>query len=317
LAYHGARTGRRFGDDLRLRNTKEGQIVILRKQRILWRSSGTYKNEGGSLAFGPGLFAFSSYRRGVFLTDLRHPERVVVPGGGLHPLDFTDDGKLIVVGRGLVWVVSPEGAMLHRYRYSRPFGLGFDANGDLLYFVTVDGTLARADGGRARRLGPAPSRPGWLTVTEPDLLVWQGQHHVTVTRRDGALVASASWPATLGSSDSGVVPSDDGKLFAYRVTAASAGASSARAGLFLLRSGHQRADLVLREELAGPIGCGLGVQVSWHGGFLLYGSGDGDVRVLEPSRGRIRVNLSNFARSLPKQGRGDIATVAWESEYSA
>lgn len=310
-------TGRRFGADLRLRNTKEGRIVILGRQQTLWRSSGTYKNEGGSLAFGPGLFAFSSYRRGVYLTDLRHPERLVVPGGGLHPLDFTRDGKLLVVGRGLIWAVSPSGETLSRYRYNRRWGLAFDPEGNRFYFVARDGTLATAEGGRARRLGPAPSRPGLLAIAKPDLLVWQGEHHVTITRRDGAFVASARWPAALGSSDSGLVPSADGRLFAYRVTNARAGARRGRASLFLLRPGQRRAHLLLREEIAGPIGCGLGVKVSWHGRHLLYGSGDGDVRVLEPSRGSITVSLTDFARRLPKQGPADIATAAWESEYQS
>ena len=58
-------------------------MLILRNERVIWRSSGAYRDLTGDVAFGPHGLAFASYRRGVFLTDLRGPERLVAPGRSL------------------------------------------------------------------------------------------------------------------------------------------------------------------------------------------------------------------------------------------
>src|SRR5436190_21952187 len=65
LARHGGGTGRRFGAKLNLRRDRAGRYFLLRDRRLVWRSHGLYPNDGGTVAFGPGLFAFDSSRRGV------------------------------------------------------------------------------------------------------------------------------------------------------------------------------------------------------------------------------------------------------------
>src|ERR687884_2252491 len=109
LARHSGGTGRRYGADLQLRPTRTGRIVVLRRGRLLWRSTGRYPRDGGDVAFGPHAFAFASYRRGVFLTDLGRPERLVVRGRGLYPFGFLRDGELLVTSSRSIAVVSRGG----------------------------------------------------------------------------------------------------------------------------------------------------------------------------------------------------------------
>jgi len=315
LAHHGSGTGRRYGADLRLRNTREGRTLIVRGRRTIWQSRGTYKNEGNSLAFGPGLFAFASYRRGVYLTDLRRPERLVVRGGGLHILDFTHDGNMLVVGRGTVWVVSAKGETQRRFRYAARHGLGFDAKTGLLYLVTRDGALATARGNRLRRIGPAPRVTGMMSVAEPGLLVWQGVRSFAVTRRDGTVLASARWRARPGTSDTGLIPAADGRLFAYRLFNGRPGSRRGTASVFVLRPGQERALLILRHA-SGQVGCGVAVSMSWHGHQLLYGSGEGDWTLLDPGQGGASRSLTRFANRLPKHTPTETARAAWASDFA-
>src|SRR6185369_16268643 len=128
-------TGRRFGADLQLRRTHAGLFVLRRRGRLVWRSHGLYPNDGGGVAFGRGTFAFASYRRGVFVTDLAGPERRVARGTALFPIGFTRDGVLFVGRRGAVDVVAPDGRLVRRLRYRARNGLAFDEPADTLFLV--------------------------------------------------------------------------------------------------------------------------------------------------------------------------------------
>ena len=185
-------TGRRYGADLRIQRTRSGRIVLLRHGRVVWRSRNLYYRDGGDLAFGPGAFAFASYRRGIFVTDLKGPERVIVRGVGLYPLAFLRDGKLLVTQRGSVSVVSQDGSVLRRYRYRPRNGYVFDERTESLFFVTRERVLARAEGTSVRPVRPLRELDGWLSLLGRDLLSFYDDHSVAVTRRDGTLVARAS-----------------------------------------------------------------------------------------------------------------------------
>src|SRR5438128_4751465 len=110
------------------------------------RSHAVYPNDAGDVAFGPHQFAFAAYRRGLFLTDLNGPERLVMRGRGLYPYDFTQSGQLLVVSAGRVDVLGRDGRLLRGYRYRQTNGLAFDPRRETFYFVTPDGTLAAAQG---------------------------------------------------------------------------------------------------------------------------------------------------------------------------
>jgi hypothetical protein len=313
LARHGSGTGRRYGADLNLHRARTGSYTLLRHGRVVWRSHGLYPNDGGDVAFGPGFFAFRSYDRGIYLTDLRSPEELVVPGRGVYPVDFTHDGELIVAAHGMLLVVSRNGAT-RRYRYSR--GFAFDGKTDTLYFVTPNGVLAAARHERVRRFGRAPAFNEAFSLAEPSLLVWQRAHSLRITRRDGSFVASGRWPASLGGIDTWVTISADGELFAYRVSDAQPGGGKATANVFLIRRGEHHARLILRDRLRlASCCCGVGGALSWHGRFLLYASGADRLEVLDTRRRGANTDLTRLASRLPKLANTEIARAAWASDF--
>lgn len=316
LAAHGGGTGRRYGDDLQIRRNRAGRIVLLRHGRLLWRSSGLYPNDGGGVAFGPNMFAFAIYRRGVFLTDLRGPERLVVPGRGRNPYDFMRSGRLIVTGaRDVVTVLAPDGDVERRYRVRRWGGYSFDAATDTFFFVTPGGRLATLRETRLRVGRWLRGIDGSMSFHRPGLLLFEGGRSLTVTRRDGRLVARARWPRSrLHVYDSGASVSADGRRFAFRLSDARPGASKGAAAVFVLAAGERRARAVYRHRL-GKLGCAIGANMRWSGRYLLYGSADGEIAVLDAS-GANRLSLTRLAQSLPRRSRAERATADWASSYS-
>src|SRR5439155_18760815 len=138
------------GTQLFVRRNRAGRIFVLRHGRLVWRSHDLYPRDGGDIAFGPHAFAFASYHRGIFLTDLEGPERLVVRGRGLYPTDFDNAGRLIVGDGKRIDLISRSGAALRRYRYRLRNGFAFDERSDTLFFVSLGGRLARARGTTVR-----------------------------------------------------------------------------------------------------------------------------------------------------------------------
>ena len=313
LARHGGGTGRRYGADLQIRHTRAGRIVLLRRGRLVWRSSGLYPNDGGNVAFGPGLFAFASYRRGVFLTDLKSPERLVMPGRGWYPHDFFRSGRLIVGGGRVITVVSPQGHVERSYAYSVRGSYAFDGDRNTLSLVTPDGRLATV---RETRLGVGRrvGRHGMISFARPGVLVFYGARSITVARLDGRVTMRASWPrGRLSVLDSGAVVSGDGRRAAFRLSDARPGAQRGRAILFVLRAGDTTATALYRHRL-GRIGCATGATLRWHGRQLLYGSADGQLAVIDTATGR-RHDLESLGRALPRRWPADRPMVAWLSDF--
>jgi hypothetical protein len=310
LATRAGGTGRRYGADLNVRRTRAGRYLLLRRGRIVWRSAGLYPNDGGAVAFGPGSFAFATYRQGVFLTDLKGAERLVARGHGVFPLDFTRRGELLVAGRGSVRAVAGTGATLRRIRYRPRHGLAFDAATGELYLVTRRGRLVAWDGRRAHRIRPLGRIDGWMTLSGSGLLVFEAPRALTVLRLDGSVVARTAWPhARLATSDSGVSASPGGRLLAFRRTDARPGARSATAVVYVLRRREARARPVLRHRLA-QVGCVVGARMTWHGRFLLYASYDGRLAVVDGQSGAVRP-LNRLARALPRRSPGEQAGASW------
>jgi hypothetical protein len=309
----GGGTGRRFGATIQLRRTHAGLFVLLEHGRVLWRSSGAYPNDGGSVAFGPHSFAFGTYRRGVFLTDLRSPERRVLRGRGLYPVDFTGRGLLIVGGTRTIDVVSRDGVSVRRYAYRSRNAYAFDERTDTLFFVTPHGVLASLCGAHLRLEHVLHRVDGTITIADDGLLVFTGAHDVVVTRRDGTVVTRTRWRPSLGGQDAGVSVSPDGRTFAFRLSTARPGAKSARAVVELLRAGGTRAHPLYAHAL-GPSGCAVGANLSWSGRFLLYASTDGRRAVLDTRRGRV-LDLRRLARALPHRWNGELADAYWASDF--
>jgi hypothetical protein len=314
IARHSGGTGRRYGADIAVRRTRAGRFILLRHGRVLWRSHGLYYRTGDTIAFGPHLFAFNSYYRGVFLTDLRGPERLVLRGRGLNPYDFTRRGELLVTALGRVVVVARDGTVLRRYRFRRRNGFTFDPRTETVYFVSPVGTLEAAEGTQLRPVRRLRGIDGWITFARPGLLVFTGRRSVAITRLDGSLVARARWPrSALDTLDSGVSVSPDGRRFAFRLSNARPGAKRGAAAVYVLHSGRSRAHVIYRHRL-GASGCAVGASMEWHGSFLLYESADGQRAILDAKSGK-RTDLARFARALPGRRATDEYDVFWASDF--
>jgi hypothetical protein len=314
LARHGGGTGRRWGAKLDVRRNRPGRYFLVRDGYVVWRSHGLYPNDGGNVAFGPGRFAFNSYRRGVFMTDLRHRERLVVRGRGLYPLDFTHGGDLVVSAGRTILLVSREGRTLRRFRYRPRNSFAFDERSGTLFFVTRRGRLASVRDRHLRLARRLDRVDGPISAPQHGLLVFGGAQRLVVTRIDGSVVARTRWRPRLGS-DSGVAVSPDGRSFAFRLTDARPGAKTATATLYLLHAGSTRAEAVYRHRL-GPSGCAVGANLGWKGRFLLYVSTDGH-RALVDAATRTVTDLTKLATALPRRSAGEQASFAWASEFRA
>jgi hypothetical protein len=315
LAQHGDGTGRRFGARLGLRSNRAGRYILLLQKRVVWRSHDLYPNDGGGSNYGPHQFAFASYRRGIFLTDLKSRERLVVRGRGLFPYTFTNAGNLIVSGRGhALWLVSPQGTTLRRFQYRRRNGFSFDESTDSLYFVTPGGILARARGTHVKLARPLRRIDGAISVLAPNLLAFSGAHAITVTKRDGAPVARTAWNNRRLSSDSGVSASTDGSAVAFRLSDAYPGAKSGTATVYILRAGRTQAQ-ALRTYRLGPSGCAVGANLRWHGHWLLYTSYDGHIDAIDTTSAIVR-DLTPLAKTLAHHSANEGAGAAWASDFS-
>jgi hypothetical protein len=314
FAKHGGGTGRRYGADISVRRTHGGRFILLRHGQVVWRSRGLYRNDGADVVFGPHEFAFAAYRRGVFLTDLHGPERLVLRGRGLYPYDFTRSGQLLVVSTGRVDVVGREGRVLRGYRFRQANGLGFDPRREELFFVAPNGTLAAAEGTRLRLIRRLTGVEGQMTFSPPGVLLFVGQHSLTVAGLDGRVVARASWPRSpLDVFDSGTSVSPDGRSFAFRLSNARSGAKSGAAVVYVLRRGQSQAQAVYRHRL-GPSGCAVGANLSWHGGSLLYSSVDGERLIIDTADDHV-LDLASLARSLPRLSPRERANAYWGSDF--
>jgi hypothetical protein len=295
-------TGRRYSGDLSVRRNRAGRFLVLRGGRIVWRSSGSYPNDGAQIAFGPHSFAFATFRGGVYLSDLDGPERAVLRGRSLYPLGISSAGDLIVTDRSRIRVFSSTGALVRSYGYRTRNGFAFDDRTDSLFFVTPDGHLAAGRPRSVRSHERMAGVDGVMTLTRRRLLVFGGGHDLVVARRDGAVVARATWRPAAGAIDSGFELSSDGRALAFRLSTAHPGDSSGTAGVYVLRAGASAARVVFRDRL-GPVGCGMAASMSWRGDDLLYGRSGDELAVIDTRTGRV-VELSSVAHDLAPGGAG-------------
>lgn len=316
---------RHYGADLFIRRTHPGRFIVWRLHRtpagrltrtVIWRSSRDYYNTGGNNAFGPNLFAFDDYYRGLFLTDLRHPERMVMRGRGLSPIGFTRAGELLVAVPGYsIAVVAPNGKLLRRFSYNGRNSFTWDEQTDTLYFVRPDGMLAAAHGEHLHLIRPLTGIDGSIWFTPPQLLVFNGRHSVTISNLHGRLIARDRWPRTrIDNFDSGLSVSPDGRSFAFRLSSAHPGARHGKAIVYVLHAGQSRARAIYRHQL-GPSGCAVGASMEWHGSYLLYSSADGQRAVLDTRTGR-QITLMHLLHRIPQRGRSQVYDVFWRSDFA-
>ena len=297
--------GRQVGVDGR------GAVVVRRAGVRVWRATGTH--HGISPVFGPrGAFAFGADGEGVFLTDLRSPERLVVPGREVWPLAFGDDGNLVVRGAGALLVLRRDGTELRRIPYRVPLGALTDPVSGRVHVVAPDGTLTVVDGAHVTRLARLAGVGGWLTSAAHGRFAFQEAGRVRVWDAGGRVVAQAGWPRSL-TADSGLAVAPDGRSVAFRLSDAAPGAAFGTARVRLLDEASGRARELYRHRL-GPSGCAVGGNLAWHGRALLYDAYDGHLAVLDARGGRA-FRLTRLARALLPDGTYGDVSAAWLADY--
>ncbi|MFL5914881.1 MAG: hypothetical protein ACJ752_04490 [Gaiellaceae bacterium] len=316
---------RHYGADLVIRRTHPGRFIVLRLRRtdagrlmrtVIWRSHDNYYNTGAESVFGPHLFAFAAYYRGMYLTDLRRRERLVLRGRGLYPIGFSGGGDLMVAGSGHpIAVVAPDGTVLRRYSYRPRMGFAWDYRTYTLYFVRPDGMLAAAHGAHLRLIRRLRGIEGEIGFTLPGLLVFNGPRSIAITSLAGKLVARDEWPRTaVDNYDSGLSVAPNGRTFVFRLSNAHPGASHGEAVVYVLRAGQSHARAIYRHRL-GPSGCAVGAGMEWRGRYLLYSSADGQQAVLDTRSGR-QLSLMPLLRRIPQRGRSQTYNVFWRSDFA-
>ena len=136
---------------------------------------------------------------------------------------------------------------------------------------------------------------------------------VTITDRDGAILARTAWRSRHLSSDSGISVSPDGHTFAFRLSDVFPGSARATAIVGLLRTGSTAGQTIYRHRL-GSSGCAVGANLSWQGRFLLYSSADGQRTVIDTANGTT-IDLETLARALPHRSRAELASASWRGDY--
>jgi hypothetical protein len=308
-ARHSGGTGRRWGADINVRRDRLGDFFLLRRGRLLWRSHARYPADGGSIAFGPGEFAFASYRRGIFITNLQGSEHLVLAGRGLYPYTFTANGDLIVTGGRTIRVLSRAGHVERRLTYRAWNGYAFDEQKEALYLVTPRGRLATLIDRRvvvARRV-----RSNGILSLDRGVLTFVDAHAITITTRDGRPIAHARWSGRV-RADSGVAVAPSGKAFAYRLSDAYPGAHSGHATVLLLRAGGSQPHVVYRHRL-GPSGCTTGAGFSWNRETILYSSADGARVLINAGTGQ-SIDLAAVALALPHRSPAERASFEWKAD---
>jgi hypothetical protein len=233
---------------------------------------------------------------------------------GLYPLAFVRSGRLLVTRRGTIVVVSPDGSALRRYRYRGKNGFAFDQRTESLFFVTPKRVLVRAKETQLRVVRPLGDLDGWIYFAGRDLLVFHDDHEVAVTRRNGRLVARASWSDSQDwVLDSGLTASGDRSTYSFRLTMATARSREGTAVLHVLRAGEKEAQVIHRHRL-GESGCAVGASLTWHGRFLLYSSTDGHVAAFD-SRDGSGQTLTELAAALPHRVPGEHVSAYWASDF--
>jgi hypothetical protein len=293
---------------------RSGRYVVSRDGQIIWRSARAYYNEAGGGAFGPHAFAFESWgRRGIMLTDLRGPERLVLRGRNRFTLGFTAGGELLVSGPQSIIVLSRAGKVVRWLRFRRSTSFVFDPTTQTVYFVTPKGMLTAARGSDVRPIGIAPGR-GWIGLAGHRFVTFTAPGRLAIVRGgDGSLVASAGWRDADRELDAGVEVSQDGKLFAFSTSGPGA---RSQAVVYLLRAGQRRARVLFRHRTGQP-GCGDATSLDWRGSSLLYRFADATVDETAVLRADGPVTrLTPILRALPRNVPTEPGNVYWEADFS-
>ena len=172
--------------------------------------------------------------------------------------------------------------------------------------------LTAAHGSSVRNIGTIDQR-GWIGLLGKGLLTFTRPGHIDFLRRnDATLVASSSWRGS-GRDVDAVDVSDDGRLFAFRV---SNGQRPGIAAVYVLLAGEHAAHIVYRHRVVRRA-CGYAAGVDWQGSSLLYRSDDGtgvaEVAVVALDGSSTR--LTPLLAALPRVSRATPGNALWATAF--
>ena len=268
--------------------------------RPLWRSHGEYtpRSLGVIMASSQGV-AFQDDHKlyvapldGVESPVARREDPLGWTAGGLFTYAYL--GRRLLLRNdtgGLVKVVARQA-----FKGDREVGDG------RLYFV-AGGALMTADGARTRRL-VLLSRLGMSTSSflQPvgSMAELQDNHRLALVRADGSVFASTPLPRSHGAPES--ITSAPVLAAHARIVAFAAQSdptqnphdprpSTVTETVYLLRPGAHSA-VAIEGESATFAPCTGGVNLAWHGRWLLFSAGEGTLALIDTTGARPAINLS-------------------------
>jgi hypothetical protein len=288
---------------------KHGHVIVGRWHQTLWRSTDRVAHASAvdDVVVGKGELAFSTYWHSSRLYLAKPDGRARLVARHEFPLGWTSSG--LYVGR------NQDGAVLLRSgnRARRLSGANvrtavYDGATRSLYFV-ARGRLYRAQGSQKHpvaaltQLGLRSERSLQVQLLGR-LVALQGAHQLVVLRRDGSLLASTPLPSRRRNMIFSGQPtaSPRGAAVAFAVLRPDHAIESQRTErgvetVYLLRSGMRAAVPVHTRHMRFNV-CGHGANLTWHGDWLLYTTGEGPAALIETSGAHV-IDLTALVRRLP------------------
>jgi hypothetical protein len=289
--------------------SSHGHLLVGRGQRTLWRSHARFRREYeiDTLAVGRGSLAFSYGWHSPHLFVARFGGREHRVSGGEYPLGWTRDGFYTHPDhRAAILLRAPDGTLRATVAH-QVLGSAYDQRTRSIWFV-ARGELFRADGRHVRpavglaRLGLSAGRS--LELTSLGRLLALQQRYRLVVLRSGSVFASTLLPRQPGGQPwltGEPTAAWDGTRVAFAAMRSRTPNSShfMQRGVetvYLLRPGAHAATAIHRERLRFNV-CGHGVDLSWHGRWLLYSTGEGSTALIDTAGGS-SIDLTSLARAL-------------------
>ena len=287
---------------------ERGRVVVGHGRRTIWRSAGRvlHASAVGAVAVGPRELAFSTFWRVSRLYIASRGGRQHFVSRAEIPLGWTRGGLYVARDRGGA-IFLRNGTRLRRIAGAAMRTAAYAASGHRLFFVTR-GRLARASGTRRQVIAKLSSfglqSSRYLELqTLGRLLALQTRRRLVVLRADGSLFAATELPQTrhaLVSASPTVAPGGRSVAFSVMVPDRRIETQVIERGVetvYLLRPGTSAAVPIHVERMRFNV-CGHGADLSWHGHWLLYATGEGNSALID-TRGDRAIELTPAVRRLP------------------